>query len=297
MRYSQFLLLVAAVVLIVHAGAGAAINVVTTTPDLAEFVRAVGGDQVEVYSINRGDRDPHYVEVRPSYMLKVRQAEVLFKIGMELDLWIDGIIDGSRNNQLRIVDCSEHIVPLEVPGFKTDARHGDLHRFGNPHYWLDPANVAPLIETITRALGSIDPEHVTLYNKNAAAYLDGLHKRQESWAPYLEQVRDKKIIFYHNTWPYFTKFAGLVAVDHVEPQPGIPPSPGHIRRLIETINAGNIEVIAVEPYFDLKVPRMLAEKTGARVVIVCPSVGGVSGVDSYAAMIEHNLRVLAGGTL
>ncbi len=297
MRYFRFFLHAAAAVLIVHAGAGAAINVVTTTPDLAEFVRAVGGDQVEVYSINRGDRDPHYVEVRPSYMLKVRQADILFKIGMELDLWIDGIIDGSRNSELRVIDCSERIVPLEVPGFKADARHGDLHRFGNPHYWLDPDNVPFIIETITQALDEFDPEHATMYAENASAYLDALHKHREAWAPYLEQVRDKKIIFYHNTWPYFTKFAGLVAVEHVEPKPGIPPSPGHLRHLLETIDAGHIEIIAVEPYFDLKVPRMLAEKTGAKVVVVCPSVGGAPGVDSYAAMIEHNLRVLAGGTL
>lgn len=296
MNFLRFILVPVVVLLIMVPGAQAKVQVVTTTPDLAEFARAVGGDNVEVYAINRGDRDPHYVEVRPSYMLKVRQADVVFKIGMELDLWIDGIIDGSRNNKLRVIDCSERIVPLEVPGFKADARHGDLHRFGNPHYWLDPANVAPIVETMTLAFGNIDPEHAALYNTNAAAYLEALQQQQQAWAAYLEQVRGRKIIFYHNTWPYFTRFAGLIAVDHVEPKPGIPPPPGHINHLLETIQAGNIDIIAVEPYFDLKVPRMLAEKTGARVVIVCPSVGGVSGVDSYPAMIEYNLRVLAGGT-
>jgi len=294
MKYIRLAVATIAIVCIAALSLHAKVKVVTTTPDLAEFVQAVGGDHVSVISINRGDRDPHYVEVRPSYMLKVRKADLLFKIGMELDLWIDPIIDGSRNSRLRIIDCSQNITALEVPTFKADARHGDLHRFGNPHYWLSPDNVPPIVETVTTALSAFDPQHADNYEANAKAYLDKLKKVRQSWEPYIKALQGKKAVFYHNSWPYFAAFSGIKVIDFVEPKPGVPPSPGHIRQLIEKIEAGRIEIIAVEPYFERRIPEMLAEKTGATVVVVSPSVGGVPETNSYIEMVEYNLRVLAG---
>nr|MCS5659662.1 metal ABC transporter substrate-binding protein [Dehalococcoidia bacterium] len=118
----------------------AKVSVVTSTTDLADIASMIGGDRVKVVSIARGTQDPHFVEVLPSYMIKVKRADIFFKVGMELDQWAQQIIDGSRNRKLIIVDCSKDIPRLGIPEGKIDASMGDIHRYGNPHYWLDPEN-------------------------------------------------------------------------------------------------------------------------------------------------------------
>ncbi len=294
MQYVVRISLLTLLVLVSVSAGYAEIRVVTTTTDLAHFVEEIGGGQVTVDAINRGDRDPHFVEVRPSYMLKVRRADLLFMIGMELEMWVDPLVDGSRNGDLTIVDCSERIEPMEVPSFKVDASHGDIHPHGNPHYWLGPDNVPAIIETIVDALTSFDPGHVDTYRRNADAYLERLDSAKEEWQQYASQLKGKKLVFYHNSWPYFADYFGIEVVEHVEPKPGIHPSPGHIQKLQKLLAAGEIQAIAVEPYFDHNIPEMLSEKSGVPVVNVCPSIGGVPGVESYPQMIEYNLRVLAG---
>ncbi len=136
--------------------AHATINVVTTLPDLADFVRIAGGDLVQVDNIVRGDQNPHYIEVKPSYMMKLRRAQIFFMVGMDLEKWAQQIIDGSRNASLEVVDLSQKITKLEVPT-RLDASEGDVHRFGNPHYWLDPRNVPVIMEEIVTALSQASP--------------------------------------------------------------------------------------------------------------------------------------------
>jgi len=144
------------------------VNVVTSTTDLADIVKQVGGDRVMVTSIARGNQDPHYVEILPSYMMKVRKADIYFMVGLELDLWAQYIIDGSRNRKLEVVDCSVEINKMEVPIGKVDASMGDLHRFGNPHYWLDPENGKLIARMITRALSAFDVKGQEDYNNKLA---------------------------------------------------------------------------------------------------------------------------------
>ena len=137
----------------------AKVNIVSATEDLAYFARAIGGEYVSVKAIAAPNLDPHFVEVRPSYMMKLRKADIALKVGLELDLWMDRIIDGSHNSDVMVVDCSQNIKPLEVPTFKADASYGDLHRFGNPHYWMDPANAPLMAKPILEALVARDAEH------------------------------------------------------------------------------------------------------------------------------------------
>ena len=151
-----------------------------------------------------------------------------------------------------------------------------------------------LAKSMYFALSGFDPGHQSVYESNAEAFVLRLEQAQDEWQPLLQKLAGKSVVFYHNSWPYFARFCGIRVVDFIEPKPGVPPSPGHIRRLVETIKSGEIGIIAMEPYFEYKVPEMLAAKTGARIVVVSPSVGGVPEADSYLAMIEYNLRALAG---
>lgn len=269
------------------------VRVVTATTDLKDITEAIGGDRVTVTSIARGNQDPHYVEVLPSYMLKVKKADLYLMVGMELDLWSDRIIDGSRNRKLRIVDCSKDIERLEVPTRKVDASLGDIHRFGNPHYWLDPVNGKVLARTITEALVEADPEGRAVFEANLAEFERQVDERLAHWLEEYASLKDRKIMFYHNSWPYFTRRFGLETVQFLEPKPGVPPSPAHLNRLLDIVQKDTILVVGMESYFSDQAPRFLADRTGAKVIKLAQSVEALPGVDSYLDVFDYNLHALA----
>ncbi len=291
----KHLILIVATLLVLPTWAAAKVKVVTSTSDLASFAAEIGGDLVEVSSIASPRADVHFVEVRPSYMVKVAKADVVLKVGLELDLWMDRIIDGSRNSDLIVVDCAKYVEPLEIPTFKADARHGDLHRFGNPHYWMSPKNVKPITDAIVEGLIAADPEHAEFYRHNQETYLQILEGELEALAPALGTLQDLEIIFYHNSWPYFSEYTGLVAAGFVEPYPGVSPSPSHIKEITELATERHIKLIAIEPYFDRRVPEKIAGVAGARVITLYPSVGGRDKNESYVDWLRGNLDALAEG--
>jgi len=272
--------------------AEAKIKVVTSTSDLAYFAAQIGGDLIEVEAIASPKADIHFVEIRPSYMTKVAAADVAFKIGLELDMWMDRIIDGSHNGRLIVADCSKYIEPLEVPTFKADARHGDLHRFGNPHYWLGPQNVKPITEAIVEGLTKADPQHEARFRENQQAFLAEIDRGLEALAAKRERLRGKEVVFYHNSWPYFNAYTGLIAAGFIEPFPGVSPSPSHLKKITELVQERHIPIIAVEPYFDKRAPDKIASVTGAKVVTVYPSIGGRQAGESYLQWLEGNLDAL-----
>ena len=270
----------------------AKVSVVTSTTDLADIASMIGGDRVKVVSIARGTQDPHFVEVLPSYMIKVKRADIYFKVGMELDRWAQQIIDGSRNRKLIIVDCSKDIPRLGIPEGKIDASMGDIHRYGNPHYWLDPENAKIIGGTIAEALSQADIGGKSIYSENLQQFSEEIDEKLQSWMENYSDLYGQKIIFYHNTWPYFTNRFGLDVVQFVEPKPGIIPTPGHIEKLISVITEQQIKVVAMEPYFSDKAPKFLAEKTGVKIIKMAQSVGAQLPAKSYVEMIDYNLEIL-----
>ncbi len=270
----------------------AKVRVIASTNDLAYLAKQVGGDSVEVDRIAPPTADVHFVEVRPSYMMKASKADVALKVGLELDMWMDKIIDGSRNGRLEIVDCSKYVHPLEVPGFKADARYGDLHRYGNPHYWLSPGNIKPITDAIVEGLEKADPNNGDLYRSNQGRFLAEFQKWVEALKQAAGPLSGKEIISYHNSWPYFNEFTGLKSADFIEPYPGVPPTPTHIKDLIKLVKEKGIKIIAFEPYFDRRVPDKIASETGAKVVALYPSVGGRAEEESYFEWYAGNIRAL-----
>ncbi|MCP4569660.1 MAG: zinc ABC transporter substrate-binding protein [FCB group bacterium] len=278
--------------LILPAWAEGKVKVVTSTSDLAYLVETIGRDRVDVSAIASPKADIHFVEVRPSYMMKVAKADLVFKVGLELDVWMDRIIDGSRSDRLLVFDCSKYVRPLEIPAFKADARHGDLHRFGNPHYWMGPDNVGPITDAIVEGLAAADPEHAESYAKNQAEYLDQFKREIEAIRQLAEPLRDKEIIYYHNSWPYFNEFTDLKPAGFIESYPGVPPSPAHIKKLQQLIGSRGIKVIAMEPYFDQRVPRKLADATGVKLITLFPSIGGRLKKETYVDWLRGNVNSL-----
>lgn len=268
------------------------VTVVTTLEDLADITRRIGGNRVAVDYIVRGDQNPHFIEVKPSYMMKLRAADVFLMIGMELELWAPQIIDGSRNSKLDVVDLSRNIVKMEIP-VKADASEGDVHRFGNPHYWLDPRNVRAMTEEIVTSLSKVSPADEEYFRSNAAAFLRQLDERIPVWEARMKPFAGRRIITFHRSWSYFTGWLGLEVAGQVEPKPGIQPTPGHTAGLIDLVRKGGIKAIVVEPFYDATAAERIAGSTGAKVIRLASSVGGVSQASDYLSMMDYNIATLA----
>ena len=269
------------------------VRIVSSTTDIADIVKIIGGDHVTITSISRGNQDPHYVEILPSYMLKVRKADIYFMVGMELDLWAQQIIDGSRNRKVMVVDCSVEINKMEVPTGQIDASMGDIHRFGNPHYWLDPVNGKLIARMVAEKLINHDSKNAEQYQSNLTQFENDLNSAISIWTKRFSDLRNKNIIFYHNSWPYFSKRFGLITVGFLEPKPGITPSPSQLNQVINQIKENEIEVIASESYFSDRAPKFIESKTNVITVKLAQSVGAIEGADSYINLFETNLLILA----
>jgi ABC-type Zn uptake system ZnuABC Zn-binding protein ZnuA len=242
--------------------------------------------------IVRGDQNPHFVEVKPSYMMKLKSADIFLMVGMELELWAPQIIDGSRNSRLLVVDLSKEITKLEVPE-RVDASQGDVHRYGNPHYWLDPRNIRTIVGEIVKVLARTSPGDEQYFRSNAEAYIRKIDAKIPAWEAAMKPYAGSRIITFHRSWTYFSGWLGLVVADQVEPKPGIQPSPSHTADLIRLVRDGNIRAIVVEPFYDTGAADQIARSTSARVLRLVTSVGGVEEANDYISMIDYNVRTLA----
>lgn len=279
--------------LLLPGAAAARIRIVASTTDLASIAATVGGDEVEVAFIARPQSDPHQVEVLPSYMVRVSRAQLYLKVGLSLDQWANQIIDGSRNGKVQVLDCSAHITPLEVPAGRVDARQGDVHPNGNPHYWLDPRNGGIVAGDIAEALGRLDPPHADQFRARAAAFVRDCEAAVAEGAARVAALPERTVITYHASWLYFATTVGLEVPGNVEPVPGIPPSGGHLQALVDLISQRHIPVLIQEPYYSDEAPQFLARETGIRVNRISPSCdNGDSG--SYLAHFRALVNAVAG---
>jgi zinc/manganese transport system substrate-binding protein len=268
----------------------ATIKAVASTSDLANIAGIVGGDNVTIDFIVRGEQNPHYIEVKPSYMMKLRNADLFFVVGMQLELWSSQIVDGSRNTKLRIVDCSGSIHKLEVPATKVDASGGDVHPYGNPHYWLDPENAKIVADEMCAAFTELDPAHAVAFSTNLRTFKASVDEKLVDWKRRMAPFNGRKLVTYHSSFSYFADRFGLVVAAYVEPKPGISPSPSHTVELIQRMKKEDIRIIGLEQYFEENVPQQIAQAAGARVVHLSTSVGGRDGTDSYLSLIEYDVQ-------
>ncbi|HKP97152.1 MAG TPA: metal ABC transporter substrate-binding protein [Fibrobacteria bacterium] len=259
----------------------AKIKVAASLTDLASIASYVGGGEVEVFSIAKANSNPHFVEVLPSYMIKVSRVDVYLKAGLALDQWADAIIEGSRNNKLAVIDCSAGVEVLEKPSGKVDASMGDVHPQGNPHYWLDPANGPLIAEHVREALSKADPAHAALFAANAKKFREESDRKIAAWNGLMAPLKGSAVVTYHSSWVYFAKAYGLRIVGYVEPFPGIPPTAKHLQELVDRIKAGKAKVLIQEPYYGDSDPRFLERQTGIKVYRFTPSCVGTGAGDYF----------------
>ena len=274
------------------------LNVIATTEDLAAIAREVGGDRVTVDSIARGYQDPHFVEAKPSFILKLQKADILILVGRDLEIgWLPPLIQQSRNSKVQVgadgyLDASLQVRILELPQGQITRAEGDVHPLGNPHYWLDPENGKMIARSMFERFTKFRPSDRAYFEQRLNDFNNRLSEAQKRWVGMMAPYKGTKVVTYHRSFPNFAERFGLNIVGYVEPKPGIPPTPQHTLDLINDMKKDNVKLVLVEPYFDLKTPNAIGRETGAEVLVMLPSVGGNKEVTDYFKLFDYDLNLL-----
>ena len=277
---------------------GGPLPVVTTTTDLRALVEAVGGDRVRVTSLAPALHDPHSVDVKPGALVELRAAALLVRIGLDHEPWLARPLATVGDPRLlpggpADLDVSRGIALLDTETARVRAERGvHVHGFGNPHYWLDPENGRRIAQAVQKKFAEMQPADAGYFAGRLADFERRLSEAEKRWRSQMAPHKGLKVVTYHRSWPNFAAFFGMDVVGYVEPRPGIPPSPSHTLDVIQEIRRQGVKLILVEPYFDLKTPNAIARETGAKVLVMAPSVGGEKEITDYFKLFDYDINLL-----
>jgi ABC-type Zn uptake system ZnuABC Zn-binding protein ZnuA len=289
--------IVAALALGAPALAQERIAVVTTTTDLRSLTEAVGGEHVAVTSLVPPNMDAEEYQPKPQDVLRLRNAHMLVRVGLDYDLWADRLLLQAGNGAIRrggpgYVDASFAVTVLELRGMSVGPGDGHAHGSGNPHYWLDPKNAEVITATILETLARIDPGNAASYEANRAAFLARLQAKLAEWEARLAPLKAMPLVGYHNSWPYFARRFRLDFVGFIETKPGVPPSPAHLAKIVRTMRARGVRMVVREPHEPQRDVDFVAGKAGAKVVTLAASVGALPQAADYIALFDANVAAL-----
>jgi zinc/manganese transport system substrate-binding protein len=274
------------------------LNIVATTQDLASIASEVGGDRVTVDAIAQGYQDPHFVEAKPSFILKLQRADLLVVVGRELEIgWLPPLVNQSRNAKVQpgaagYLDASQQARILDIPQGQVTRAMGDVHPLGNPHYWLDPENGRIVARSIAAKLTELRSNDKAYFDARLAGFESRIDAGLKRWTAAMAPYKGVKVVTYHRSYTNFADRFGLDVMGYVEPRPGVPPTPQHTLDLMNDMKQQNVKVVLVEPYFDLKTPNAISRSTGAQVVVLPPSVGGVKEITDYFTLFDYDINLL-----
>jgi zinc/manganese transport system substrate-binding protein len=290
-------LIITAVMMCMVSTAYAKIRVVAAYPYIADLTKRIGGEAVEVHALAPGDWDPHTVVPRPSYIAKLRNADLLIINGGELEIgWMPPLIRESRNYRVQVgasgfLDLSAFVRLIEKPDAVSRAL-GDVHPSGNPHYVLGPDNIPKIANGIYQKLCKLDEPDCAAFKRNLNNFEEEWARRLTGWKAEMSRMRGVKIIEYHKLFDYFCNYFGLQIVMELEPLPGIPPTSASIEKVIKTVKRESIPIIVTDVYHPVDAARFVAEKTGARLVILPQDVHAVKGDDDIFSLYDTIIRRL-----
>lgn len=272
----------------------AKLKVVASTEDVASIIAEIGGDKIDLDFIARGALDAHYIEAKPSYMIKLNKADLLVSNGLSLEEgWLPSLIQGSRNPNVHEgkkgnLVLSKFINPLEVPKGKVSRAQGDVHLDGNPHYTMDPQRILEISDKIADRLGELDSTNKAFFHEASQQFKDKLSASMVYWKIRLDKIQDKRVITYHDSLRYFLTRFGFTSVAFIEPKPGIPPSAKHLTDLIELIKKDRIKVVLVQSFFDTSFDKKIHE-AGLKIKIkkVGISKGATPELKTYFDVMEN----------
>jgi len=277
----------------------AKLNVVATTADLASIASQIGGEHVELATLARPTEDPHFVDPKPSFIVKLNHADALIEGGAELEIgWLPSLVQGARNTKIISgapgdIRANVGVEMLEVPS-QLDRSKGDIHAAGNPHYLVDPLNAKIVAHNIAEAFTKLDPGSASAYATNYDRFAAALDAKLDEWLKKVAPCKGQSIVAYHNSWVYFANRFGFKIDLFLEPKPGIPPSPTHLAEVITQMKEQRARVILVDYYLDRRTAETVAARTEASVVPVSQFPGAIKGTEQgYIALIDYLVNSVA----
>jgi zinc/manganese transport system substrate-binding protein len=273
------------------ATANAKLNVVATLPDYAALAREIGGDKVEVTVLAKPTEDPHFVDPRPSFVVKLRTADILIEGGAELEIgWLPPLLQNARNARIETggagrVVASQGIRLMNIPTNASRAQ-GDVHALGNPHFMVDPIVAKAVAQHIAQAFATADSANAAAYQASYIKFQETIDAKLQEWGKAMLPFKGQSIVAYHDSWPYLAHRFGLNSEIFLEPKPGIPPSPSHLAEVIAKIKEQKIKAILVEPYQNRKTAEKVAASTGAKIVDASQFPGALPNTETYIALID-----------
>jgi zinc/manganese transport system substrate-binding protein len=278
--------------------AHAKLNVVATLPDFGSLAREVGGDKINLVVLAKPTEDPHFVDARPSFVVSLRNADVLIDGGAELEIgWLPPLLQNARNPKIEVgkpgrVQASQGIRLMNVPTNVTRAA-GDVHALGNPHFTVDPIITKAIAQHIAQSFAAVDPPNAAFYEVNYKKFEATINAKLQGWGAIMQPYQGAHVAAYHDSWPYFAHRFGINIDIFLEPKPGIPPSPSHLTEVIGQMKSYHVKAIIVEPYHDRRIAEKVARSTGATVLDFSQFPGGIPNSDSYVALIDQLVKKLA----
>lgn len=284
--------------------AHAKINIVTTTSDLQALAQAIGGDRVTVDSLIKGSQDPHHLEAKPSFILKVSNADLLLSNGLGLEAaWLPKVLAGARNKTIQpgqsgYFVAADGIEVLEVPHSKVSRAEGDVHQEGNPHITLDPLRVTSIGKNLSIRLGQLDPAGTEYFQQRAKIFEQEITEKLPNWTERIKKSGLSKVLTYHKTLNYFLHRFSIVSAGYLEPHPGVAPTARHILETISTAKKDQVRLILVENFFDDTAAKRIASEVGGITIKTVPvSVGGDPKISTFIQLFEHLVKIIEGTSL
>ena len=271
------------------------LNVVVTIPVLKDLTQQVGGQYVHVTSLLSGYENEHTYAPKPSDLIAVRKARVLFEVGIGLEIWVSALVKNAGSPSLVVITTSDGIGLIRDHSDLEAVQPGDHEHAngGNPHVWMDPESVATMLRHITETLIKLDPAHANEFRDNQASYLRQLDRLRKELSERVKQLTDRRFIAHHPAWPYLARRFGFDIVATIQAQSGTEPSALQIQSLVEKIKKDHIKVIVSEIQLSQRIPELLAKEAKARVVVLTTLPGGLPGTETYLDMLRYNVLQLA----
>jgi zinc/manganese transport system substrate-binding protein len=280
-----------AVCFLLAGSAQAKTKIVVTYPYIESLVRELAKDQVDVSVLAKGDEDPHFVVPRPSFIGRLRQADLLILNGGSLEIgFVPPLIRQASNPKIvpgaeGFIDLSQYVELVDKPSNVSRAE-GDIHPEGNPHFILDWHNVPKVAKAIAAALGRADRRGAETYQKNLDDFLARWKARSDAWDKKAEPLKGKKVIQYHRLFNYFARRTGMVIAGELEPKPGIPPTSRHVEELLDANAAGTIIMVWADAYHEKASPEGLAKKLSVPWAVLPQDVGAVADAKDIFSLYD-----------
>ena len=277
--------------------ANAKLNVVATLPDVGSVAREIGKDKIDLVVLGKPNDDPHFVPARASFVPSLRNADVLIESGADLErAWLPPLLQKAHNVKIDIerpgyVDASQGISLIE--SVTTVASGAEAHSNGNPHFIIDPINASAVARHIAKSFAAVDPANAAFYDANSRKFDALINAKVRGWRAILQNLQDKHLAAYHDSWAYFAHRFDVKVDVFLEPKPGTAPTPAHLTEAIQKMKEYHIKAILVEPYQDRRLAEKIARSTEATVIDFSVFPGGIPDTDSYVTLIDQLVKKFA----